>query len=579
MGVSATIENWLTFAGTIPALLPLAIVLATFVLEDATTIIVGVLAADGHISITEGLAALYAGIVLGDLGLYALGRLAASHRWAERFVEHDAVAPFRFWLESRLILTVFTVRFVPGLRLPTYTASGFFRMPFRRFAVSVVAATTVWTTLLFAASYFLGALTADTLGTWRWPLGIGLAAAIFLVARSNARKRGLPDIKARRTAPSNGSVVAGVRAEPPHSDAAGMPPLNFDKRVLSSFETAPPFFFYIPVAAYWFWQSVRHLSFTLPTLANPAIEAGGLCGESKVEVLGLLGQEGRALLAPFVTLVAGQTGNDAEEALGMLDAARIDFPVVAKPDVSRRGTGVRLIANTTELKRYLDRFPRGSRLLVQRYVPFEGEAGIFYVRRPGEERGRVTSLTLKYFPHVVGDGHSTLRELVLSDPRAGRVPQLYLPRLSADLDKVLAAGERYRLVFVGNHCRGAVFRNGAAFVTDAMTNRFDRIAREMEDFHFGRFDIRFASFEALQRGEDFAIIEVNGAGGEATHIWDADMTLSGAYRALFTQVRTAFEIGAAIRERGLKPMSPLKLLRLYYSELGMMHKYPVDTTG
>ena len=572
MGASATIGNWLAFAGATPFLLPVMIVLATFVLEDATTILVGVLAADGQVGAAEALLALYAGIVLGDFGLYALGRLAGGHRWAERLVEHETLAPFRTWLETRLVFTVFTVRFVPGLRLPTYTASGFFKLPFRRFAVTVVAATTIWTTLLFAASYFFGAVTADTLGVWRLPLGLSVAVLLFFWARSNAHKREIR--MPGRIAPGQGDVAA-YRIEA--AEKAAMPSLAAPARPLSSFETTPAFFFYLPVAAYWLWLSIRHRSFTLPTLANPSITAGGLCGESKTEVLELLGPIGRSALAAFTSLATrADPAENLRLARASMERAGLEFPVVAKPDRSRRGTGVRLVRTEAELGRYLRAFPTGRRLLLQRYVPFEGEAGVFYRRAPGEMTGRIASLTLKYFPYVVGDGRSTLKDLVLSDPRAGLVPQLYLPRLQGDLGRVLAPGEKYRLVFVGNHCRGAIFRNGEEFVTEAMTARFDEIAKEMPDFYFGRFDVRFDSFQEFQRGKGFVIIEANGAGSEVTHIWDANMTLKGAYRALFDQVRSTFEIGAVLRRKGYRPLGALRLLALYFGELRLMRNYPTD---
>lgn len=571
MGASATIGNWLAFAGATPFLLPVVIVLGTFVLEDATTILVGVLAADGQVGVAEALLALYAGIVLGDFGLYALGRLAGGHRWAERLVEHDTVAPFRAWLETRLVFTVFVVRFVPGLRLPTYTASGFFKLPFRRFAITVVAATTIWTTLLFAASYFFGAVTADTLGIWRLPLGLSVAVLLFFWARSNAHKR---DIRMPgRMAPVQGGPARRIEA----AERLAMPSLDAPARPLSSFETTPAFLFYLPVAAYWFWLSVKYRSFTLPTLANPSITAGGLCGESKTEVLELLGPAGRSMLASFASLVTGPDATDnLDRARASMKDSGLDFPVVAKPDRSRRGTGVRLVRNEAELGGYLQSFPVGRRLLIQRYVPFEGEAGVFYRRAPGEMTGRIASLTLKYFPYVVGDGRSTLKELVLSDPRAGLVPQLYLPRIEGELGRVIAPGEKYRLVFVGNHCRGAIFRNGEEFVTEAMTARFDQIAKEMPDFYFGRFDVRFDSFEEFQRGNGFVIIEANGAGSEVTHIWDANMTLKGAYRALFDQIRSTFEIGATLRRKGYRPMGALRLLALYFGELRLMKSYPAD---
>ncbi|HTZ77875.1 MAG TPA: VTT domain-containing protein [Stellaceae bacterium] len=165
------------------------IIAATFILEDPATVMVGMMSADRLIAMPTALVALYLGIILGDLGLYGLGFLAARQRWARRLVPvatHDSV---RGWLGPRLVTTVATCRFLPGLRLPVYTACGFFRMPLARFAAAVVGATLVWTTLLFGAAYAFGAATAERLGLWRWPLGIALALAAILLSRALARRR------------------------------------------------------------------------------------------------------------------------------------------------------------------------------------------------------------------------------------------------------------------------------------------------------------------------------------------------------------------------------------------------------
>jgi D-alanine-D-alanine ligase-like ATP-grasp enzyme len=316
---------------------------------------------------------------------------------------------------------------------------------------------------------------------------------------------------------------------------------------------------------------------TLPTLAVPAITAGGLCCESKSEVLTLLGPDGRSLLAPYTSFAVNQKSDgDVQAARAALAQAGLSFPIVAKPDVGRRGTGIRVVRDPGQLDRYLKRFPRGQRVMLQQLVPHQGEAGVFYVRMPGERRGRIISLTLKYFPHVIGDGYSTLRELILADPRAGRISRVYFRRLARDLDRIPANGEQVQLVFMGNHCKGAIFRNGAAYLTEEMHARFDRIAKEMPGFNFGRFDVRFRSLDDLRRGAGFTILEINGAGSEATHIWDRDTTVRDAYAALRRQVRSAFEIGSMHRRVGLKPMGPVGLLRLYLRERKLMRSYPSD---
>src|SRR3546814_2071256 len=66
--------------------------------------------------------------------------------------------------------------------------------------------------------------------------------------------------------------------------------------------------------------------------------------------------------------------------------------------------------------------------LLQELVPWEGEAGIFYVRRPGQKRGEVFSMTLKYAPYVLGDGVRSLRQLIQDDPRASQIAHIYFAR-------------------------------------------------------------------------------------------------------------------------------------------------------
>lgn len=355
-----------------------------------------------------------------------------------------------------------------------------------------------------------------------------------------------------------------------------MPAFDHDAPPLSRFEFWPGWAFYAPMWLWIFWLALRHRGLRLPVLANPGLPAGGLVGESKSVVFAALGESERAALAPFAVLRRlGSAIAQLPAAEAAMAAAGIAWPVVAKPDLGCRGAGVRPVRNAAELVDYLEAFPQGQSLILQRLIAAEGEAGIFYVRPPGVRRGRILSLTLKYFPHVVGDGHSTLEQLIRADRRAGRIAHLYLPRLANRLLQVPAAGELVRLVFAGNHCRGAIFRDGSAHVTDALVARFDRIADAIPGFHFGRFDIRFDDFEAVRRGEGFTIVEFNGAGAEATHIWDSRMTLAGAWTSLARQYALLFAIGAANRARGYRPESLFALFRRWRDEKRATSRYPL----
>ena len=76
----------LASAGGSKPLQATAIIFGTFILEDAATLLAAMQVAAGAVSLPLALGALYAGIVLGDLGLYGLGLLSASHPWAQRLV-------------------------------------------------------------------------------------------------------------------------------------------------------------------------------------------------------------------------------------------------------------------------------------------------------------------------------------------------------------------------------------------------------------------------------------------------------------------------------------------------------------
>jgi hypothetical protein len=250
--------------------------------------------------------------------------------------------------------------------------------------------------------------------------------------------------------------------------------------------------------------------------------------------------------------------------------------VVAKPDIGCNGTGVRLIRDRKAMARYMEAYPAGETVVLQHYVEEPNEAGIFYVRHPDEPRGRITSMTLKKPPVVVGDGRSTLRDLIMTDERARLLPHLYLDRLADRLNNVPVSGEKVQLVFVGNHCKGSIFQDGTALVTPALTDAIERLARSIPDFFFGRIDVRFTSTASLRRGLGFKVIEINGVGSEATHIWDPSTKLLDAWRTQFFHYGSAFRIGAANRRRGFSPSGVRAMYRDWMNQRRLMAIYPLN---
>ena len=164
-----------------------AIVIGTFILEDAATAGAALAVQSGAVPLPVALGSLYIGIVLGDIGLYGLGRLAAHVPWAARLIPPQRQDRGRVWLERHVFKVVFISRFLPGVRLPTYTACGFLGANFRKFVAAAVGATLIWTSALFAVSLRVGKLLVDHLGEWRWAGFAAFVVFIVLAGRLAAR--------------------------------------------------------------------------------------------------------------------------------------------------------------------------------------------------------------------------------------------------------------------------------------------------------------------------------------------------------------------------------------------------------
>ena len=163
-------------------------------------------------------------------------------------------------------------------------------------------------------------------------------------------------------------------------------------------------------------------------------------------------------------------------------------------------------------------------------------------------------------------------QLIARDPRASRVRHAG-HSVAVDGRRVPATGEQVRLATIGSTRVGGLYRDGAACITPALAARIDAIALDMEQFHFGRFDVRFADLDALRRGE-VKIMEVNGAGSEAIEAWDPGTGLAQAFGIIFAKQRTLLCIAAANRRRGHQPIGLWQLARLHWMQQKLLDAYP-----
>ena len=349
-----------------------------------------------------------------------------------------------------------------------------------------------------------------------------------------------------------------------------------DADALAGFEKWPPWIFYGPVAARVLWRGLQHGDLSLPALANPLANEGGIMGSSKSRVFAAMTSEARGSVAPYVAIPgrgAPAAASTFFQSLSEMKKAGLDFPLVAKPDRGARGQGVRIVHHEWELRDYVVAFPAGQTFLLQQLVDHEHEAGIMYARHPAERAGRITYLACKHAPAVRGDGSTTLRGLIERHPRVRHHRRHALARHEQELDRVPARGELIELVFTRSHCAGATCRDARSLVTPDLTRRVDAIARSVPCFHIGRLDVRFASEAHLQRGE-FTIIEMNGGASEPLHAWDSRNGVLQAWHAYFEQIDLLYQLGAANRAAGYRSVGARALLRDWARQHRLMRRYP-----
>jgi len=548
-----------------------SLVVLPFAHEDLAIVLGGYLIVNEVMPAALVVLSLYGGIVASDFALYGLGMAARWVPWLNRFAIDARVVRVGEGLKHNLFGLVALCRVVPGVVFVAFVACGWARVPFWRFTAASLIVSALYLPLMLYLVIAFGDALDDHAGLWAWPMLL-----LLLGATSFARKRIF----------AFADAAADTADSPLPLSNFGMPPLSRADRKVAAAERIPPPLFYLPLVLNWIRLGFIHRCLTLPTAANPAIVTGGMWGETKSSYFRNLAPGQRRWIADFVVVErhGASVEADVEAALLRLDDAGLTFPLIAKPDVGWHGHGVHCIGDRDALARYLAQFPIAAPLMLQRYVPYAGEAAVLYARLPGEDKGRVLSLTFRYFPHVVGDGCATLRTLIGRDPRAQWKSALHLGSDPShrgvdpcELERVPERGEVVRIALIGNQRAGALYRDGRHYLTTALQERFDAIVGGMHEFHYGRFDLRFENVETLMRGEGFSVVEINGIGGEAIDCWDPHLSVAEVYRRLAAHQRLLFAIGAGNRARGFVPTRPSEFVASLIRQGQLIRRYPTST--
>lgn len=298
---------------------------------------------------------------------------------------------------------------------------------------------------------------------------------------------------------------------------------------------------YIPIYFYWAWLSLKARSFFFFSTANPTIENGGFLMESKKKIYDQM-QEGTY---PKTILI--NNSDSLKKSIQLLENKELQYPLIAKPDIGMRGLQVKKINNLEDLIEY--HHHSKVAYLLQEYINYPNEVGIFFYKMPGDSMGKISGIVGKEFLSVIGDGKSTIQELISQNDRYFLQLEQLRNNYGKSLNKILPKNELLTLVPYGNHARGAKFINLTHLADEQMNHTMNTICNKIPHFYYGRMDIKYTNWEELKAGKNFSIIELNGAGSDPTHIYDPKNSIFFAWKEIIKHLDILFAISKINKQK------------------------------
>ena len=293
---------------------------------------------------------------------------------------------------------------------------------------------------------------------------------------------------------------------------------------------------YIPIMPVWGWYCVRAKSLWFFTPSNPTISFGGFEGETKSEMYKQLPANtfpNSIFISPTISF------NELQQ---LVLENNFTYPFAVKPDAGMMGFMFRRINNLEELLAYHQKMP--VNYIIQTFVNYPLEVSVFYYRYPYEQKGMITGFIKKEFLQVVGNGASTLKELINNYERVRFRKEEMLAKHADHLQNVLPKGEIYFLSYALNLSRGGRLISLAHEKDEKLLKVFDDISHYTKYFYYGRYDIKCASIQDLKEGKNFSILEYNGCGAEPHHAYGNGYTLLQAYGIFLHHWKVLYKISS-----------------------------------
>ncbi len=525
-------------------ILLLIIVICTFVAEDPTCLASGLMVSVGIIDFWSATAACTAGIFIGDVTLYSIGRFLgrkairrAPLKW---FIKEHKVNQWAGWFSTpQGMLVVVSSRFVPASRVPTFITAGIMRLNIFRLGMLLLVAALIWTPPLMWVGYKFGASAMLKLTHFKsyavWII-LGFLFALHVVTHWM-----IPALTWR----GRRQIVMKVRG-------------------LLQPSLWPGWALYMPVRLGIAALCLRYRRLTAFASANPAFgRIGGFIGDSKSLLLRPFQRDSRC--CPTLALSLEDSVDDrVKEATAF--AVCHGLPVVFKPEVAEDGAGLRFVRTMEQLEQLV----RGAAedFLLQKYISgFEFE--VVWRRNPGKDDGRIMALVQKRDVTVRGDGEQTLEELIWLDEVAVSRGELFIQCHARDLNRVIPAGQKVTLNLTGSYGHGARCLHRGDLITVELDTAMTAFAKRFPGLHFARFDLRAVSVDELKAGR-FIVTEVGGCCHVSSLLRDESLRFSRSYGAIWGQLKACLEAGDYNLSQKVRPV-PLDELMARWSQAQGRH--------
>ncbi len=302
---------------------------------------------------------------------------------------------------------------------------------------------------------------------------------------------------------------------------------------LTNWELWPFNLIYAPIGPLWLWYAAKAKAFWWFTPANPTLTFAGFEGEGKKEMYDQL-PEGSYPKTIYVTPQMSFT-----EVKASVEQKGFSYPICVKPQVGLKGLLFRKVDSEQKLQVYHQGVPLDY--VVQEMVEAPLEVSVFYYRHPDKEKGVISGFIQKDMMHVIGDGETSLWNLILQHPKAAHRLEEMRIKHEAFLNEIIPANQKYILTHAANLNRGARFTNLKSLIDEQLLSHFDPLSHRCQ-WYYGRYDIKCNSIEELKEGK-FIILEFNGAGAEPNHVYNCNASWVTALKEFALHWKVLYQIG------------------------------------